>query len=204
MTTRRTALAGFGALSVGLLAGNSPEAVARLAAPRAAPRRTPLPNHFVYTHEGKKVRFYDDLIKGRLVTINMMYAECEGICPASTANLQYVQKALGERVGRDIFMYSITLDPEHDTPEVLSEYVQERGIKRGWQFLTGKRDELNLIRRSLGFFDPDPAVDATRSQHTGMLTIGNDRYGRWHMTPALGNPEPILEAILHADRARRS
>jgi protein SCO1/2 len=161
------------------------------------------PNCVLYTHEGKRVKFYDDLIKNKLVAINMMYAQCEGICPISTANLRQVQQALGERVGRDIFMYSITLDPEHDTPEVLKEYVEARGIEPGWLFLTGKRADIEVIRLKLGFSDPDPLVDGDRAQHTGMITIGNDPYDRWHMTPALGDPEPIVDAILHADRAQR-
>ncbi len=100
-------------------------------------------------------------------------------------------------------MYSITLRPEHDTPKVLKEYVEDRDIGPGWLFLTGKRADLEVIRRKLGFFDRDPRVDRDRSQHTGMVRIGNDAYDRWHMTPALGDPEPIVAAILHADRAKR-
>lgn len=161
------------------------------------------PNCVLHTHQGKPVKFYDDLIKNKLVVINMMYAQCEGICPISITNLQQVHKALGERVGRDIFMYSITLQPEHDTPEVLKEYVEARGINPGWLFLTGKGADIEAIRLKLGFFDPDPLVDGDRSQHTGMVRIGNDAYDRWHMTPALGEPEPIVDAILHADRAQR-
>lgn len=163
-------------------------------------RHTRIPNPLLYTHEGKAVRFYDDLIKDKLVVINMMYAACEGICPKSTTNLLHVQNELGERVGRDIFMYSITLQPRHDTPAVLKEYVEMRGIKPGWLFLTGKPDDIEMIRRALGFYNPDPKVDGERSQHTGMVRIGNDAYDRWHMTPALGDPEPIVEAILRAVR----
>src|SRR5215831_3096467 len=85
--------------------------------PRELIRARYFPNVALTTHEGKKVRFYDDLIKDKIVTINFMYADCEGVCPGITANLVNVQRALGERVGRDIFMYSITLKPEHDSPE---------------------------------------------------------------------------------------
>ena len=97
-------------------------------------------------------------------------------------------------------MYSITLQPEHDSPQVLSEYVEMRGIKPGWLFLTGGRADIELIRHSLGFYELDASVDADRSQHTGMVRIGNEPYDRWHMTPALGDHEPIVEAILHAHR----
>src|SRR3954452_10233507 len=77
------------------------------------------PNFELTTHEGKKVRFYDDLIKDKIVVINFMYAQCEGICVPVTQNLKRVQNLLGKRVGRDIFMYSITLKPDEDTPEKL-------------------------------------------------------------------------------------
>src|ERR671925_1366788 len=71
-------------------------------------------NAVLRTHENKKVRFYDDLIKDKLVVINFMYANCQSACPRSTSNLVKVQRMLGGRVGRDIFMYSITLKPEQD------------------------------------------------------------------------------------------
>src|SRR5215813_14078367 len=73
-------------------------------------------NAVLRTHEGKEVRFYDDLIKGKHVVINFMYANCESACPAITANLVKVQEALKDRIGKDIFMYSITLKPEEDDP----------------------------------------------------------------------------------------
>ena len=85
--------------------------------PRERLAERSFPNVTLTTHEGKKVRFYDDLIKDKIVLINFMYVKCEGICPGTTANLLKVQKMLGDRVGRDIFMYSITLKPEEDTPE---------------------------------------------------------------------------------------
>src|SRR5439155_106099 len=82
--------------------------------------------------EGKTVRFYDDLIRGRIVTVNFMYARCQNICPGMTSNLSMVQRALGDRVGRDIFMSSITLKPEEDTPAVLRSYASTHGVKPGW------------------------------------------------------------------------
>ncbi len=76
----------------------------------------------VVTHEGKRLRFYDDLIKGKIVVINFIYTSCPDICSLSTARMATVQKWLGERVGRDVFIYSISLDPERDSPDVLKAY----------------------------------------------------------------------------------
>lgn len=156
------------------------------------------PNVVLETHDGRKVRFYDDLIKGKLVTFNMMYSICEGICPASTAHLREVHAALGARAGRDVHLYSITLRPEFDDARALSAYMKHYNIptNRGWTFLTGRRDDVELVRRKLGFVGDDAATDADIGQHTGMLRVGNDRLDRWTMTPALGKPRQMLRTIL--------
>lgn len=126
----------------------------------------------------------------------MMYAKCEGICPRMTENLLEVQEHLGDRLGRDVFLYSITLQPAHDTPEVLTRYMERPRALPRWTFLTGAPADIELIRRKLGFYDRDPVVDADKRQHTGMVRIGNEPLERWTMTPALGNPKQIAAAIL--------
>ena len=160
------------------------------------------PNVVLTTHEGKRVHFYDDLIKDKIVTINMMYADCDGVCPGITANLVRVQKALGNRVGRDIFMYSITLKPEHDTPKALKEYAKMHGAKPGWSFLTGDPKDIELLRRKLGFTNPDPKLDADKSQHVGMVRYGNEQLQRWAACPGLANAGWIVESILFVDWPR--
>lgn len=193
MYNRRLFLAGLGGTT--LYPALAP---ASFAQSRLAPaNKNYLPNSILLTHEGKKVRFYDDLIKDKVVVINMMYAACTGICPASTASLMQVQEQLGDRVGRDIFMYSLTLQPERDSAESLRDYVQRYGIKPGWTFLTGNPKEMDIIRRKLGFYDPVPEVDANLAEHTGMVRIGNARHDRWTMAPALGNPRRTVLTILN-------
>ena len=154
------------------------------------------PNVRLLTHEGKSVRFYDDLIRGRIVTLNFMYARCQNICPGMTSNLVMVQRALGKRVGREIFMYSITLKPEEDTPLVLKSYAATHDVKPGWLFLTGQHDDIEMLRRRLGFVDPDPAVDADTSQHIGVVLYGNDALDRWAACPALTAPEEMAKYVL--------
>lgn len=157
------------------------------------------PNVVLTTHEGKKVRFYDDLIKDKIVMINMMYAECDGICTGVTANLARVQKALGKRVGRDIFMYSITLKPEHDSPKALKEYAKMHGVKPGWFFLTGDPKDIELLRRKLGFTNPDPKLDADTSQHVGMVRYGNEPLQQWAASPGMAEASWIAESVLFVD-----
>jgi protein SCO1/2 len=152
-------------------------------------------NVVLQTHEGKTVRFYDDLLKGKGAIINFMFTRCDGICPGMTQNLTYVQELLGPRVGRDIFMYSITIDPEHDTPERLAQYASPFDIGPGWLFLTGAKPDIELLRARLGFVDSNPAQDADPDQHTGTVRIGNEPLHRWIMAPGLAKPEAIVRAV---------
>lgn len=168
----------------------------------AGPRANYFPNVVLRTQDDQSVRFYDDLVQGKIVVINFMYAECKGICTPVTANLVKVQKTLGERVGKDIFLYSITLDPAHDTPKVLKHYAGMHGIKSGWELLTGKRADIETLRRKLGFVDTDPKVDRDRSRHIGMLRFGNEALDRWAMCPSLSAPDQIVKSILWMENPR--
>ncbi len=142
-----------------------------------------LSNRTLWTHTGRKVRFYDDLVRGRVVTVNLAYTRCSGICPTGFAKLRELQDALGDDLGRQVVMYTLTLDPEHDTPKVLRAARREYGAREGWTFLTGSADGVEEVRRSLGLFDPDPRIDADRSQHSGLLVLGNDPLQRWTTVP---------------------
>jgi protein SCO1 len=155
-----------------------------------------LPNVVLQTHSGKEVRFYDDLVRGnKVVVFNMIYTACQNICPPNTANLIQVQNMLGGRMGRDIFFFSITLQPEIDKPRDLQAYVKRYGIAPGWTLLTGRRKEVDIVRKTLGFVDPDPAVDQSLERHTGMLRIGNAGIDRWSMLPSLLKPRQIAKSI---------
>ncbi len=156
-------------------------------------RRNTFPNVPLLTHEGKLVNFYDDLIKDKTVLINFMYVRCGEICPGMTVNLKRVQEELGERMGKDVFMYSISLD--QDTPEILKAYAELFKTKPGWTFLTGKKDDIELIRTKLGVKSPNPELDKDKTQHTGMLKYGVESLERWGMTAALGDPKQIAKYV---------
>lgn len=168
--------------------------------PREDIRKRYFPDVLLTTHEGKQVRFYDDLIKDKIVTINFMYAGCEVTCPLTTANLVRIQKILGDRVGRDLFMYSITLDPKHDVPQVLKKYANTHGVGPGWTFLTGKPGDIELLRRKLGFTDPNPVRDADKENHIGNIRYGNEPLMLWAAMPGTGSAEFLAESILSVIR----
>ncbi|HEX5732377.1 MAG TPA: SCO family protein [Blastocatellia bacterium] len=126
------------------------------------------------THENKEVRFYDDLIAGKQVLINLMYATCEGACPLITSRLVKVYDALKDRMGKDLFMYSITVKPEDDDPAALMHYAHMHGaLKPGWTFLTGDPYDIETIRYRLFAMD-HIAIDTNIYGHTSFLKIIND------------------------------
>jgi len=157
-----------------------------------------LPNVELTAHTGRRLRFYDDLVKDKKVIINFMYVRCEGICSPVTMNLARVQKLLGDRPGRSIFTYSITLKPQEDSVNDLRAYADEHapGAAPGWLFLTGAPDDVERLRRALGFTYADPTEDADTSNHIGMLRYGVEAQTWWGACPGMGNPEHIARSIL--------
>jgi protein SCO1/2 len=147
------------------------------------------PNVPLITQDGKTVHFYDDLIKGKIVVLDMIYTHCVDACPLETARLVQVQKMLGDKVGKDIFFYSITIDPKRDTPKVLKQYAENYHVGPGWTFLTGKKDDIDLLAKKLGLYsDPDPN---NRDGHTPSILIGNEPSGQWIRNSATDNPRFI-------------
>jgi protein SCO1/2 len=100
-------------------------------------------------------------------------------------------------------MYSITLKPEEDSPEALHHYVEMHKVKPGWLFLTGKPDEIDMLRRRLGFSDTNPKLDQDKSNHIGMVRYGNEQRQWWAMCPGQANPEWIVNSILWMDGPKR-
>jgi protein SCO1/2 len=167
--------------------------------PRERIRQRYFPNLVLTTHEGKKVRLYDDLIKDKIVIINFMYAKCDGVCLPVTANLVKVQKLFGDRMGRDIFINSFTLKPEQDTPEALKRYAEMYKVGPGWSFVTGAPADMETVRRRLGFVDPDPVLDADKSNHIGNLSYGNEPLSRWGGAPGTSKPDWIVKMVSWVD-----
>ncbi len=160
------------------------------------------PNILLQTQDGKPVRFYDDLVKGKTVLVNFIYTSCQKSCSPTTANLARVHKLLGDRVGRNLTLLSISLDPVVDRPKMLKEYAARFGQFHGWYFLTGNEKEIEDLRRKLGLYDLDPALDADKTQHAGIVIIGNDATNRWSSLPALMDPRQLAQTVLRITRNR--
>ena len=198
MFTRRSLFTSLAATPFAAQAAAVP-ALASASAPVGGRRH--FPNVTLLTQDNQRVRFYDDLVKDKIVMFNFFYVSCTGICPASTANLVRVQNVLGNRVGRDIFMYSISLKPREDHPAQLKEYQEMHGIKAGWTLLTGKPDDCELLRRRLGFADADQVRDRNIANHIGLVVYGNERLDSWAACPAITEPTAFVKYLSWMDRS---
>jgi len=150
------------------------------------------PNVELTTHEGRRVRFFDDLLAGKVVCVNFIYTRCPDACPLETARLVEVQDILGERVGRDVFLYSISIDPEHDTPAVLAEYRERFQIGPGWTFLTGSEADVALLREKFGLL---AAYETQKKDHNLSLVLGNQASGRWMRRSPFENAHVLAQEI---------
>jgi protein SCO1/2 len=145
------------------------------------------------TQDGKTVHFYDDLLKDRKVVINFIYTRCGDSCPLETARLAQVQRILGDRMGRDIFFYSFSVDPVRDTPEELKAYAEKFHAGPGWLFLTGKKADIDVVRKKLGLA-ARAGLDEI-ADHSTSLMIGNTATGQWIRNSSMDNAQYIAVII---------
>lgn len=149
------------------------------------------PNTRLVTQDGDVVMFFDDLIEDKIVAINFIYTSCPDTCPLETAQLTRVQNILGDRLGQDVYFYSITIDPDHDTPEVLKEYRARFGAR--WTFLTGAEDDIIELRRKLGLY-VEEIQDGSNNHNVNMI-IGNQATGRWMKRSPFENPHVLADQL---------
>lgn len=139
--------------------------------------------------DGEKMRLYSDLLQGKTVIINSFFATCQGSCLPLSRNLQKVQDALGDRLGKDARIISISVDPSVDTPPALKAYAKKLQAKPGWYFLTGDKESVDFALKKLGQF-----VSAKES-HLNLFIIGNERTGLWKKAFGLARSEEIVKVV---------
>ena len=154
------------------------------------------PNIELTTSKGEKVRFYDDLIKDKVVAVNFIYTSCGEMCPVETARLKTVSQILGDRMGKDVFFYSITIDPDRDSVAVLDAYSKKFKTGEGWTFLMGDEEDIRLLRKKMGLYISTIDEDERElSDHNVNLVIGNQALGRWVKRSPLENPYVIANQM---------
>jgi protein SCO1 len=165
------------------------EAAARDGGATAPGRRAPWPDVEAIDQDGRQVRFYSDLVRGKQVAINFIFTTCTTICPPMGANFEQLQALLGARAGADVRLLSVSVDPGTDTPERLKAWGARFHAGPGWTLLTGRKDELDRLRKAMGVFTAD------RASHAPILLLGDDRTGRWTRAYGLAPPAKIVQLL---------
>lgn len=155
-----------------------------------------IPDVELLDQDGRKVRFYSDLVRGKVVAVNFIFTTCTTVCPPLGATFARVQKELGERAGRDVHLISISVDPATDTPERLKAWGAKFKAGPGWTFVTGAKPQVDELLRALA------ASSARREDHTPTVLVGNDATGKWTRAYGLTAPGKIMGIISDAAGGR--
>jgi protein SCO1/2 len=160
-----------------------------------------LPDTEVLNHEGKLVHFYSDLVKDKVVLLSFFYTSCRYVCLRQGESLSKVQEQLGARLGKDMFLISISMDPQTDTPQKLKSWGKAFGARPGWTLVSSKAPEIERLLKALTGNDP-----GQKEMHSSLVFLGNDRTGAWLTTDGLLDPGSLvklLEGLMNQDDAQR-
>lgn len=154
------------------------------------------PNNVVYTHANERALFYDDLLRGKTVLIHCMSIRTEPQY-RSIEKLAAVNRLLGDRVGREVFLYSVTVDPDHDTPRALSTFAEQHGTPPGWLFLTAQAPVVSAIRGSLfaTAFQHEHGPGSADDCSMSVIRYGNEAVGLWASVPVIQDPQEIVKRL---------
>jgi len=155
--------------------------------------QTPAQKYFsdveLLDQDGRKVHFYTDMLKGKTVVINAFFTTCTSVCPPMNRNMEKIQEALGDRLGKEVFLISISVDPTTDTPPRLKEYAQKFHAKPGWTFLTGKKENVDWALYKVGQY-----VE-TKDDHTTVIIVGNEATGLWKKMFGMGKTAELIQIV---------
>lgn len=173
------------------LHGQSPRVP--VAPPLKEENLTPAHKYFsdvvLVNQHGEQFRFYSDLLKGKVVVISSFMATCPSACPPKNRNLEKLQAAAGDRLGKDVLILSISVDPVTDTPERLKEYAKTYHAKPGWHFLTGKKENVDWALYKIGQYVPK------KENHVNILVMGNEATGLWKKAFGLAKAEDLTSVF---------
>lgn len=190
MDRRRSVIAGIMVLLlVCSLAGGQDRKPAVVEVDVRGVGRVEIPDLLVRDHEGRKVRFYSDLIKDKVVVLSFFYTSCIYVCTTQGQTFSGLQSLLGDRLGKSVFLISVSTDPAHDTPAQLKAWGKRYGIQPGWTLVTGDVSEMNKL---LLPFTGNPAG---AGMHLPTTFIGNTKTGVWVSAAGVFAPEDVLNAL---------
>jgi len=177
-----------GSLSVAAQTGN-PTKPASFQNASESPAHKYFTDVVLLNQNGERMRFYSDLLQNKVVIIDSFFATCQGSCLPMNRNLEKLQEALGDRVGKDVFIISISVDPGVDTPASLKEYAKKLHAKPGWYFLTGDKQNVDFALNKLGQYVND------KQDHLNIFIIGNERTGLWKKAFGLARSDELVKVV---------
>ncbi|HKP02668.1 MAG TPA: SCO family protein [Chthoniobacterales bacterium] len=139
--------------------------------------------------DGKRLRLYSDLLRGKVVVIGSFFSSCTSVCKVTMPMFHSLQERFAERPGPKPHFISISVDPETDTPAVLRKYARGLEAKEGWDFLTGDKQSVDLALQKLGF------ATEMREGHSNVFIVGNETTGLWKKVLGIGASEEIAAAV---------
>ncbi len=181
-------LAFGGSLSVAAQTGN-PTKPASFQSASESPAHKYFTDVVLLNQNGERMRFYSDLLQNKVVIIDSFFATCQGSCLPMNRNLEKLQEALGDHVGKDVFIISISVDPGVDTPASLKEYAKKLHARPGWYFLTGDKQNVDFALNKLGQYVND------KQDHLNIFIIGNERTGLWKKAFGLARSDELVKVV---------
>ena len=148
--------------------------------------------------DGRERRFVGDVIGDHIVVMDFVFTNCTNVCPILSAVLSQVRHSLGEQVGEEVQIVSLTVDPVRDTPQRLKAYAAKHGAHPGWTWLTGPKGVVEDVLTGLGAYTP------SFEDHPSMVLVGDGRTGQWSRFFGFPSPKRIVEQVRTLQAARKA
>jgi protein SCO1 len=159
-----------------------------------SPGRMTIPDVTLVNQYGEQVRFYRDLVKDKAVAINFVYTTCTTTCPLMGVNFNKLQELMHDRINRDVYLISVSVDPLTDTPQQLQAWGKRFHAGPGWTLLTGDKHDVDTLLKALKVFTPDKA------EHAPIVLIGNDATGVWTRVEGLASSATLAHMLISVSR----
>jgi protein SCO1/2 len=166
--------------------------------PAAESTEIDLRNHMLVDQDGQELMFVSDVIGDNIVVMDFVYTTCTTICPVLSALFTQVQGKLGDAVGDEVVLVSMSVDPVRDTPQRLKAYSAKHRAGEGWLWLTGPKADVDDVLTGLG------AYTSNFEDHPSMVLIGDGRTGEWKRLFGFPNPDRVVQIVNDLRERRRA
>lgn len=130
------------------------------------------PDVTLVNQDGVKVKLKAVLDSGEPVILDFIFGTCTTICPVLSAGYANLQTKMPPGAAK-IHLVSISIDPENDTPKVMRDYLKRYRAKPGWDFLTGRREDVDVVMRAFNAYIPN------KMSHYPLTMIRDPKTGKW-------------------------